>query len=251
MEYREKTYDIHFVALFSKKADAVPIISSHGWPGSFLEYLPQLNFVRQSYTEDTLPYHLIIPSLPGFCLSSGPPKDKDFIVQDAAAILHQLMLNIGFGKSGYVATGGDIGAIISRMLGAKYKECKAVQLNFSGMRENPDLASIPLSDADKKRMARAKQFLITGHGYALEQGTRPATLGFVLASNPLALLAWVGEKFLEWSDETPHLNTILMDVTLYWFTQTMPRALYNYRQEFGPHVKGHNLPELRIEKPFG
>ena len=91
----------------------------------------------------------------------------------------------------------------------------------------------------------------TGAAYALEQGTRPSTLGLALNSSPLALLAWVGEKFLAWSDEDPSLDTILEDVSLYWFTQTIARSFYTYRQAFEGKVWGHDHPDLHIHKPLG
>lgn len=129
-------YDIHFVALFSQKADAIPIILTHGWPGSFLEFLPILSLMREQYTPETLPYHLIVPSVPGYAFSAPPPLDKDFDTEIVAQLLNQLMLNLGFG-SGYVAQGGDIGAKVSRILGVKYESCKAVHReHFHGVQRN-------------------------------------------------------------------------------------------------------------------
>ena len=98
-----------------------------------------------------------------------------------------------------------------------------------------------------------KSFFVSGAAYAAEQGTRPGTLGLVLESNPLSLLAWVGEKFLAWSDEDPSLDTILADVSLYWFTKTISRCFYPYRQRYEKSVAvGHAHPELKVEgKPFG
>lgn len=86
------------------------------------------------------------------------------------------------------------------------------------------------TDSERVGLAHGKKFLTTGTAYALEHGTRPGTIGLILASNPLALLAWVGEKFLEWSDHDPSLDTILEAVTLYWLTETFPRAIYTYRE---------------------
>jgi microsomal epoxide hydrolase len=91
--------------------------------GSFLEFLPLLSLFREKYEPSTLPYHLIVPSLPGYTFSSGPPVDRDFTSPDAARILNQVMVNLGFG-GGYVAQGGDVGSKISRLLGAKYDSCK-------------------------------------------------------------------------------------------------------------------------------
>lgn len=116
---------IHFAALFSKKKDAVPVIFMHGWPGSFLEFLPMLEILRTNHTTDTLPFHAVVPSLPGYGLSSGPPAVRDFSASDAARVLNQLMVDLGFG-GGYVAQGGDVGYFLARTMSAVHDECKAL-----------------------------------------------------------------------------------------------------------------------------
>jgi microsomal epoxide hydrolase len=118
-------FEVHFTGLFSSKPDAVPVVMLHGWPGSFLEFLKILSILKERYTPETLPYHIIVPSLPGYAFSSKPPLDKDFGVQDVARIVNSLMVQLGFG-SGYIAQGGDIGSRVSRVLAATYDECKGV-----------------------------------------------------------------------------------------------------------------------------
>lgn len=119
------SFRLHFAALFSRRKDAVPVLFMHGWPGSFCEFVPMLDLLRTKYTADTLPFHAIVPSLPGYGLSSGPPTDRDFTTKDAARLLNQLMVNLGFG-SGYVAQGGDVGYFLARRLSAEHDECKAL-----------------------------------------------------------------------------------------------------------------------------
>jgi microsomal epoxide hydrolase len=119
----ELEHRIHFVALFSNKQDAIPIVLLHGWPGSFIEFLPMLDMFRSKYTAETLPYHLVVPSLPGYTFSSAPPIDRDFQLQDMARIVNKLMVDLGFG-SGYIAQGGDIGSKVSRVIAAEHEECK-------------------------------------------------------------------------------------------------------------------------------
>ena len=92
-------------------------------PGSFLEFLPILSLLREQYTPATLPYHVIVPSLPGFAFSDSQPLNRDFDLGDVAQVLNGLMVSLGFGD-GYVAQGGDIGSKVSRILGAKYPGCK-------------------------------------------------------------------------------------------------------------------------------
>lgn len=107
---------------------------------------------------------------------------------------------------------------------------------------------------EQKGLRRAAEFGSTGSAYALLHATRPSTIAFSLASSPLALLSWIAEKFLQWTDaETkPSLDTILESVTLYWLTETFPRSIYPYRQLFTPGVIGaHENPKWHIKKPFG
>lgn len=122
---RTGTQTIHFVALLSQKTDAVPLILLHGWPGNFLEFLPILQLLRTTYTPETLPYHVIVPSLPGYAFSSPPPLDRDFRIEDVARIFDTLMVDLGFGN-GYVVQGGDVGSKVARVMAAEHESCKAV-----------------------------------------------------------------------------------------------------------------------------
>ena len=98
----------------------------------------------------------------------------------------------------------------------------------------PDNASsLPVTDVEKKAQSN-RDFLEFGSAYAREHGTRTATIGLVLSSSPLALLSWIGEKYLEWTDKDPSLETILDSVTLYFLTDTFSRCIYPYRENFGP-----------------
>ncbi|KAF5565914.1 microsomal epoxide hydrolase [Fusarium napiforme] len=243
-------FTIHFTGLFSSKPDAVPVVMLHGWPGSFLEFLKILSILKERYTPETLPYHVIVPSLPGYAFSDKPPLDKDFGIRDVSRIVNSLMVQLGFG-GGYIAQGGDIGSRISRVLAASYDECKAAHLNFCLMAE-PATAQGEVSDAEKKGLERAKDFDKLGTAYALMHATRPSTIGLILSSSPLALLAWVGEKFLSWSDEDPPLDEILTSMSLYWLTDSFPTSVFPYRQRFDPDYPGaHDHPKWKISKPLG
>ncbi|KAK6212132.1 epoxide hydrolase [Colletotrichum tabaci] len=248
------TLDIHFTALFSNKKDAVPVIFMHGWPGSFLEFLPMLDLLVSKYTPETLPYHVIVPSLPGYGLSADSvPLDTETTVESVTASLHQLMLDLGFG-GGYAAQGGDVGSFTARLLSG-YKECKAFHVNML-FPEERDIAggTDGLSPQDLERLQRGRAWGSTGNGYAVEHGTRPATIGLVLSASPLALLAWIGEKYLEWVDARYplQLETILDLVGLYWFTSTFPRSLYPYRPLAEGLAAGKPMPiPTSKETPFG
>jgi microsomal epoxide hydrolase len=189
-----KSYDIHFVALFSSKPDAIPIAFLHGWPGSFLEFVPLMEHLKQKYSPEDLPYHIIAPSLPGYALSSDPPHDKDWTTIETGRLIHKVMLSLGFGKSGYLVQGGDIGSMVSRVMAATYDECKGMHLNFMLNVGIKDRASHDdkITDQEKRGLERLDKFFAKGRAYANEHGTKPATIGFVMASSPIAQLAWIG-----------------------------------------------------------
>ncbi|PVH95245.1 alpha/beta-hydrolase [Periconia macrospinosa] len=254
-----RVVNVHFAALFSKKKDAVPIVRMHGWPCTFAEYFPVLEVLKKKYDEGDLPYHIILPSLPGWTFSSPPPLDRDWKYADSARIIHKLMLALGFGDNGYISHGGDIGAAIARHLAVTYPECKAVHLSFCHMPPPDDAEAIEatLTVKELKGVQRADEFTRTGDAYGRMHGTRTATIGHVLSSSPLAMLAWIGEKYLEWADPAHPipLPTILTEVSLFWFTECAGTSLYTYREDYrwGVNQKGylHNAEWLRIEKPFG
>jgi len=104
-------------------------------------------------------------------------------------------------------------------------------MNLMSAPENA--SSLPVTEKEQKALARVQQFMDQGSAYAREHGTRTATIGLVLSASPLALLAWISEKFLEWTDDDPALDTILESVTLYYLTDTFPRCIYPYRNNFG------------------
>lgn len=117
--------NIHFVAMFSSRKDAIPIIFLHGFPASFVEFLPMMEVLTEKYTPETLPYQVIVPSLPDFGLSSGSSQNIEMTLDRAAFIMNQLMLDLGF-AGGYVAQGGDLGSMLARLMSVRYNECKAL-----------------------------------------------------------------------------------------------------------------------------
>ncbi|KAI4723143.1 alpha/beta-hydrolase [Aureobasidium sp. EXF-10727] len=242
-------FTIHFVALFSTSATAIPILFLHGWPGSILEFLSLLALIKTQYPDPaSLPYHIIVPSLPGYAFSSSPPTSRDFKAEHMAPVMDTLMQNLGF-ESGYIAQGGDLGSFIARQLAVEAPACKAFHLNLYQLPAPENASSLPISELEKRGLERGKAFRDSGSAYAMEHGTRTATIGLTLSSSPLALLSWIGEKFLEWTDEDPSVDEILDSVSLYWLTDTYARCIYPYRSLFGSQSGPSSKP--RFAKPSG
>ncbi|KAI0141902.1 Alpha/Beta hydrolase protein [Xylariaceae sp. FL1272] len=242
--------DIHFAALFSKKPDAIPIVFMHGFPASFTEFLPMLDLLAEKYIAETLPYHVIVPSLPDFALSGSSSRSVEMTMTQAARIMNQLMLDLGFGK-GYVAQGGDMGSMLARMMSAEYSACKALHINMLMLDPTQKAPSRDLLTPEESHiMKRVAAWQQTGLAFTLQHGTRPATVGLAISSNPLALLAWVGEKLLEWTDPRQQfsMETILNWITFYWFTNTLPRGLYHATIAMS-HASGKPYP-ISMEKPL-
>jgi microsomal epoxide hydrolase len=120
--------NVHFVALFSEKKDAIPIIFMHGWPGSFIEFLPMCELIGKKYEAKDMPYHIIVPSIPGYTLSSTLPVDRDWTISDSSRVLDQLMENLGFNK--YISQGGDIGSFLARDMAANFDSCAGCHCKF-------------------------------------------------------------------------------------------------------------------------
>ncbi len=209
--------------------------------------------MQKKYTPETLPYHLVIPSLVGYAYSSGPPTTKDWDTKDTTRIMHSALMELGF-ERGFVTQGGDIGAGVSLVLATDYDACKACHLNFVPVRGSKDMPMDGVNEVEMAGLARAQAWIQSGMAYAQEHGTRPGTIGLVLSSSPLALLTWIGEKYLEWTDEDPSTEEILRAVSLYWLTDTFPRAIYPYRAYFGSKAQANqSSDDLKsyCEKPMG
>lgn len=210
-----------------------------------------LELLRSKYTPETLPYHIIVPSLPGYAFSSPAPIDYDIKLEDAARIIDSLTTKtLGF-ADGYLAQGGDVGSRVARILCAEFPSCKAAHLNFCYMPEPANITAT-ISPREQEYLQRLDKFKTYGLGYYMEHATRPSTIGLILSSNPLALLAWVGEKLLDWTDDPhPSIDTILLFTSLYWLTKCSTTNLYSYRQVLGPNATGHHSKQWHLKKPFG
>ncbi|KIW80223.1 hypothetical protein Z517_06838 [Fonsecaea pedrosoi CBS 271.37] len=252
-------FQVHFLALFSTNKNAIPLLMLHGWPGivpytlnrfigNVMEFFATLDLLKEKFTPESLPYHIVVPSLPGYAFSSLP-EDKDFKVADSARIIHKLMLLLGL--RGYVAQGGDIGSGVARYCLSLYDECKAAHVNLLMGTPPPQSEGLEVTEEEQKGLARIEEFMTLGSGYAISHATVPSTTGLTLAASPLGLLAWVGEKLVRWADEKPPIKTILDFVSLYFLTGTIERSIHVYREVFIPGKSIPGFPPSPAGKTFG
>jgi pimeloyl-ACP methyl ester carboxylesterase len=224
---------IHFVHARSTHPDALPLLLTHGWPGSvveFLDVIPRLAQPENHGGRAADAFHVIAPSLPGYGLSE-PTRTRGWDVRRIARAFVELMSRLGYAR--YVAQGGDWGAQVATRIGAlDPQHCVALHLNMPlGSRPTDPC---PLEDEDKADLAAMAQFQSEESGYAIEQGTRPQTLGVGLNDSPAGLLAWIVEKFRAWSDCDGHPETVftrdqlITNVMLYWLTETMTSSARLY-----------------------
>lgn len=190
VEHDESVFDVHFAALFSKNPDAIPIVLLHGWPGSFLEFLPILEKLQAQYASDpaSLPYHIIVPSLPGFGFSQV--SDKVRVQQDVVVhVINKLMIQLGFAGK-YIAQGGDVGSELVKKMILRCPEVKAAHFNMHYMSEPDKECAEPTEDEMAQMMHSVKDFQGSGMGYAMIHATKPSTIGLVVGASPVSLLAW-------------------------------------------------------------
>ncbi|KAI5778767.1 hypothetical protein EDC01DRAFT_622398 [Geopyxis carbonaria] len=239
------THTLHFVALFSPNPNAVPLLLLHGWPGSHYEFFPLLHELAKTPGK----YHVIVPSLPGYCYSSAPPASADFSVGDVAALMDALMR--GLGLSEYVVQGGDIGSFLARIL-TRFDACRGCMLNMWTPTET-DPNDGPVLPQEELPVSRRAQWEADGRAYAHEHATRPSTIAHILSASPLALLAWLGEKFLTWPDpDAPLPKALILEMaSLWWLTQTFASSIYPYRELHTLDARGEMHTMIKIEKPWG
>ena len=221
--------NIYFLHVRSPEPDALPLILTHGWPSSpveFLKVIGPLTDPRAHGGESADAFHVVIPSLPGYGFST-PVREKGwgnlFYVAQAWA---ELMRRLGYER--YAVQGTDVGSGVALMLPMIDAE-RVVGVHLTGtqaaMPFGPPIELEGLSEADKARAERFNEFQADGLGYLHIQATRPQTLGYSLNDSPVGQLAWIVEKFHEWTDPTAELpeeavdrDQLLTNVSIFWFT---------------------------------
>src|SRR5712671_2165072 len=232
---------IHFLHVKSKHSNALPIIMTHGWPGSVVEFLKVLGPLTDpaahgGKAEDA--FHVVAPSLPGYGFSDKPAV-RGWGIPHIAKAWAELMNRLGYAS--YVAQGGDWGAGVTTWMAKQHvKGLKAVHLNLPILFP-PPLQGQPSAE-EKSALAGLTAYGESGSAYATIQGTRPQTLGYGLADSPVGQAAWIYEKLSQWSDpkDAPGLSNdeMLDNIMLYWLTNTGASSARLYSRALRPTSRG-------------
>jgi pimeloyl-ACP methyl ester carboxylesterase len=255
--------EVYFIHVKSEHDDAMPLIATHGWPGSVIEFLDTVGPLTDptahgGRAEDA--FHLVVPAIPGYGFS-GEPMELGWESSRTARAWAVLMERLGYSR--YVAQGGDVGASVTDAMGRQAPE------GLVGIHMNllvTTLAGFPLpEDTDEEKAARAaiNAFRATGFGYFLEQATRPQTIGYALLDSPVALAAWLLDHDTDayykiasaFVDGKPSGNLtrdqILDNVTLYWLTGTGATAARSYWESGVAAAKAAGQTPPPVSVPVG
>ncbi len=224
---------IHFLHVRSPETDALPLILTHGWPGSIVEFLDVIGPLTDPASHGGDPrdaFHLVIPSMPNFGFS-GPTPDAGWNGTRIASAFVELMRRLGYTR--YGTQGGDFGAFVAPEMGRLDPDhvvgvhVNAATYDFIPWGEVAEEELATFSEVEKERMARLKNYYDDGSGYFQIQSTRPQTIAYALHDSPVGQLAWIVEKFKEWTHPTTELpeqairrDRMLTNVSIYWLTGT-------------------------------
>jgi pimeloyl-ACP methyl ester carboxylesterase len=258
--------DVHFIHVRSQHEDALPLILTHGWPGSVIEQIDTVGPLTDpaahgGSAEDA--FHLVLPSLPGYGFSSRP-TELGWNLDRVARAWAELMDRLGYTR--YVAQGGDVGAGVTDTMGRLGPEgLIGIHTNLLVPALNDPAALPAATEQEQAALAAIKTFQTSGNGYFVEQATRPQTIGYALLDSPVSLAAWmidhdtdayykIAGAFVD-GRPTGNLtrNNILDNVTLYWLTGTGASAARSYWEAYGPDAPGAGQappPEVRIPAAF-
>lgn len=221
--------DIHYLHIRSPKSNATPLMLIHGWPGSFADFIKVIEPLTNPQADDQIAFDLVIPSIPGFGFST-PVKDKGWNMIRIATAFTTLMKELGYEKFG--VHGGDMGAGIAGIMSG------VAAYNLIGTHINSDFFAVAglgmfpsdnslFTNEENLSLERMKQYKKDGTAYLEIQATRPNTIGIALSDSPIGQMAWMIEKYKEWTDEDKDLpedsidiNQLLTNVSLYWFNQS-------------------------------
>ena len=227
--------DIHFLHVRSPHKDAMPLVMTHGWPGSVIEFMGVVEALTNP-DDPAQAFHLVLPSLPGFGFS-GKPTRTGWGVEKIGRAWGELMARLGYSR--WVAQGGDWGSAVTTAIGVqRLAGCTGIHLNMPiGRPEPADLANP--SPAELKALGALKHYQDWDSGYSTQQRTRPQTVGYGLVDSPAGLAGWIFEKMWAWTDNagSPYdalsRDQILDNLMLYWLPATGASSARLYWESFG------------------
>jgi pimeloyl-ACP methyl ester carboxylesterase len=242
---------VHFLHVRSPEPDAVPLLLTHGWPGSIVEFLDvigPLSDPRGHGADPAAAFHLVVPSLPGFGFS-GSTREPGWGMARIAGAWAELMDRLGYER--YGAHGGDLGAQVARELGLAEPD-RVIGIHLTELLSaRPAPENADFSDDRERRSVEANyRYDYQLSGYMWLQSQRPQTLAFALADSPAGQLAWIVEKFKDWTDadapeDAVDRDALLTNVMLYWLTGTAASSARIYREgaeSFGQDERVGTVP---------
>ena len=232
---------IHFLHRRSSREDAIPLVITHGWPGSVVEFLGVIDELAEPSDPGQPAFHVVAPSLPGYGFS-GKPTGTGWGVERIARAWAELMQRLGY--SGWVAQGGDWGAAVTTAIGQLAPEgCRGIHLNMPIGRPGPE--DMQSTDPKVQRaLLKLGFYRDWDSGYSKQQSTRPQTIGYSLVDSPVGLAAWILEKVFYWTDnggspwDALSMDQVLDDIMLYWLPATGASAARLYWESFGSFGEG-------------
>lgn len=229
---------IHFIHIRSKQPNAVPIVMTHGWPGSLAEFQKVIDPLVDPTAhggQATDAFDVVCPALPGYGFSDKPAR-AGWNAGRISDAWNTLMGRLGYDN--YFAQGGDWGALVTTEIGVRHAgPCLGIHLNMPIVTPDPDTMS-SLTEPEKSALAGMQHYQDWDSGYSKQQSTRPQTLGYGLADSPAGQLAWIIEKFWAWMDCDGHPENVLTrdelldNVMLYWLTNSAASSARLYWESF-------------------
>jgi pimeloyl-ACP methyl ester carboxylesterase len=243
--------NIHFLHVRSPEENALPLIMTHGWPGSIVEFLKVIDPLVDPASHGGDPadaFHVVCPALPGYGYSDKP-STPGWAVEKIGDQWASLMARLGY--SSYVAQGGDWGSAVTTAIVVQDPEhCKAIHLNMVIAQPSPENMN-DLTEIEQQALAGMKHYQDWDSGYSKQQSTRPQTLGYGLVDSPAGQAAWILEKFWAWTDCNGHpenalsRDEMLDNIMLYWLTGSGASSGRLYWESFGSFSGGD------VEAPTG
>ncbi len=242
---------IHFIHERGKGPNPLPLILTHGWPGSFFELaklIPLLTDPAAHGGDPADSFDVIIPSLPGYGFSDRPRARGGMTTAHAAEIWARLMTEV-LGYPRFAAHGGDFGAIVTQRLAAVHPELLlGIHLTYIGHYNTWGLDQSTLSEAEQAYVGRLQEWVMSEGGYIMIQGTKPQTLAYGLNDSPAGLAGWITEKFRAWMDCDGEIerriskDELLTNIMLYWATETIAASMRIYFED--PWQELEKLPDV-------